>query len=68
MEGGAYVRFRALWCRQRKTARHYFGSSEVRAVRLASRAGPIFRRARRQACGLVIECWSEYHMLVMLFL
>ena len=29
MEGGAYVRVRALWCRQRKTACHYFGSSEV---------------------------------------
>jgi hypothetical protein len=47
VEGGAFVRFRALWCRQRKTACHYFGSSEVpRAVRLASRAGPIFRRTR----------------------
>jgi hypothetical protein len=29
VEGGAYVRFRALCCRQRKTARYYFGSPEV---------------------------------------
>ena len=61
MEGGAYVRFRALWCRQRKTACHYFGSSEVPREPFAWQAarGPIFRRARRQACGLVIECWSN---------
>ena len=50
MEGGAYVRFRALWCRQRKTACHYFGSSEVprepfawQAARGQSSVAPVVR-------------------------
>ena len=50
-EGGAYVRFRALWCRQRKTACHYFGSSEVPREPFAWQAARASLPARPlQAC------------------
>ena len=61
MEGGAFVRFRALWCRQRKTACHYFGSSEVPLEPFAWQAarGQSSGAPAAGLCGLVIECWSN---------